>query len=89
MNRETRETQTDIQTPPRPVLNDNHLYLGDNGRCLCGRHSGMIARYTGRDTSGQPVTRVTQAYAAEYRQMAKEEYGLDLEPSCEICGRKA
>lgn len=40
---------------PTPVLDDRTLYLGDNGRCYCGEHSGMSARYTGRDISGNEV----------------------------------
>ncbi len=35
------------------------IYLGDNGRALCGQHLGMTARYTGRDISGQSIQRVT------------------------------
>lgn len=35
------------------------LYLGDNGRALCGEHLGATAKTTGRDLSGHNVTRVT------------------------------
>jgi hypothetical protein len=46
-------------TDPKPVLNDETIYLGDNGRAYCGEHSGCSARYTGRDISGQSVMKVT------------------------------
>jgi hypothetical protein len=65
---------------PKPVLKDRALYLGDNGRCLCGRCSGMSARFTGRDISGQKVTRVTAALAMEYRALGDGDLG------CECCG---
>ena len=45
----------------RIFLRDDALYMGDNGRLLCGRHSGASARYTGRDISGQPVLEITGA----------------------------
>lgn len=64
-----------------PVLRDDAIYLGDNGRCLCGEHSGYAARFTGRDLSGQQVHRVTsddQVYSIET-------YGVPL--SCNQCGR--
>ena len=51
---------------PAPVLHDTTLYLGDNGRCLCGACSGVSARYTGRDLSGQPVEAITPQTLAEY-----------------------
>lgn len=35
------------------------LYLGDNGRALCGEHLGSTARRSGRDLSGHPVLAVT------------------------------
>lgn len=69
-------------TAARPVLQPDALYLGDNGRCLCGEHSGTSARYTGRDLSGQKVQRVTPADAAEALAM-----GFTLK--CERCGRTA
>jgi len=50
---------------PTPVLRDDVLYLGDNGQCLCGRHSGATARYTGRDLSGVPVTPSTRRLTRE------------------------
>ena len=46
---------------PEPVLAPDTLYLGDNGRCFCGRHAGTSAIYSGRDISGQPVERVNVA----------------------------
>lgn len=48
---------------PQPVLKPDALYLGDNGRCFCGKlHcAGMTAYFTGRDLSGQRVERITPA----------------------------
>ena len=67
---------------PAPVLREDELYLGDNGRCFCGRlHcAGMTAYFTGRDLSGQPVHRVTEADHREARRM-----GVTL--ACEGCRR--
>ena len=67
---------------PTPVLRADALYLGDNGRCFCGRlhHAGMTAHFTGRDLSGQQVHRVTEADQREARRM-----GVVL--ACEGCGR--
>ena len=40
------------------TLRDDTLYLGDNGRAVCGtlRCAGMTAYYSGQDISGQSVT---------------------------------
>jgi len=67
-------------TEPAPVLREDALYLGDNGRCFCGRlhHAGMTAHFTGRDLSGQLVHRVTEADQREARRM-----GETL--ACEAC----
>jgi len=76
---ETKPTATGYTpTDPKPVLSPEAIYLGDNGRCFCGRHAGMTAQYTGRDLSGQPVHRVTVADQAEARRM-----GVSL--ACEVC----
>ena len=64
---------------PKKVLRESSLYLGDNGRCLCGKHSGMTAQYTGRDLSGQRVAEVTARDAEEAKMM-----GFALR--CESCG---
>lgn len=69
-------------TDPKPVLRDDALYLGDNGRCLCGKHCGASARYTGRDTSGQKVARVT---AADLVEAARDGFVL----ACETCAAQA
>lgn len=53
-------------TPPTPVLEDDTLYIGDNGAVLCGRHSGASARYSGLDISGQPVAEVPNELAKEH-----------------------
>ena len=47
-------------TMPKPKLRDDALYLGDNGRCFCGAHAGVTARFTGRDLSGQRVMHLTR-----------------------------
>jgi len=69
-------------TEPTPVLRDDELYLGDNGRAFCGRlhHAGMTALYTGRDISGQHVHRVTEDDQREAQKM-----GVEL--ACEGCRR--
>ena len=61
-------------------LREDDLYLGDGGRAFCGRlhHAGMAAFYTGRDLSGQPVHRVTDADQREAR-------GLGVALACETC----
>lgn len=43
---------------PKPVLEDDELYIGDNGRVLHGKCSGASARFSGRDISGQRVQKV-------------------------------
>lgn len=58
---------------PKPKLKDDALYFGDNGRCFCGAHAGMTARYTGRDLSGQRVERITPRVVAEYESFALEQ----------------
>jgi hypothetical protein len=66
------------------VLKLDSLYLGDNGRCFCGRldHAGMSAHFTGRDLSGQRVHDVTEADQREARRM-----GVVL--ACETCSALA
>jgi hypothetical protein len=64
----------------KKVLKPHALYLGDNGRCYCGEHSGTTALYTGRDISGQRVEEVTPAVLREFG---------DFVPACEDCGRTA
>ncbi|HEX6865108.1 MAG TPA: hypothetical protein VF414_19925 [Thermoanaerobaculia bacterium] len=62
------------------VLQEDALYLGDNGRCFCGRldHAGMTAYFTGRDLSGHCVHAVTEADQREARRL-----GVVL--ACETC----
>jgi hypothetical protein len=67
-------------TEPTPVLRDDEIYLGDNGRCGRLQHAGMTAHYTGRELSGQRVHRVTEADQREARHM-----GVTL--ACEGCRR--
>ncbi|MBI3818420.1 MAG: hypothetical protein HY286_07000 [Planctomycetes bacterium] len=64
------------------VLDPDTLYLGDNGRCLCGRCSGATAQYTGRDISGQKVEPVTESTILEFARMG-------FRVRCEGCGALA
>ena len=64
------------------VLKDSALYLGDNGRCSCGAHSGTQATYTGRDLSGQPVMEITPDVLREFRAMGHEP--RCEQPGCEV-----
>ena len=45
------------------TLSPTTLYLGDNGRCFCGKlHcAGMTAHFSGRDLSGQKVMKLSAA----------------------------
>jgi len=61
------------------MLNPTALYLGDNGRCFCGKHAGATAQATGRDLSGQKVHKLNAA-DMEY---AKRELGVSFK--CESC----
>lgn len=48
-------------------LSEKVLYLGDNGRCFCGksRCAGATAYFSGRDLSGQRVLPITPALARQ------------------------
>ena len=75
-----------------PVLRDDILYSGDNGRLFCGRHAGVSARYTGRDISGQRVEEVTAgecdaAFEIYDVVFACEEEGCGFRPSACKYGR--
>jgi hypothetical protein len=63
-------------------LRPGTLYLGDNGRCLCGEHAGAIAAITGCDPSGQPVMRL------DYANIVAAGYDPDLyhceQPGCTV-----
>jgi hypothetical protein len=50
-----------VTREPKPALDARKLYLGDNGRCFCGKLAcaGMTAYFTGRDISGQRVHKLT------------------------------
>lgn len=67
---------------PTPVLDSEAVYLGDNGRAFCGAHAGQSARFTDRDTSGQPVYRVTPAEAHALQVW----HGVEI--ACEQCGKR-
>ena len=45
-------------------INDETLYLCDNGACYCGAHLGTTAKMTGHDISGQKIEAVTPEMAA-------------------------
>lgn len=66
------------------VLSPDTLYIGDNGRCFCGklRCSGASAFYAGCDLSGCGVLPIGPAEIA----YAKQE-GIPLR--CEGCGKEA
>lgn len=70
-------------TATRSALQDETIYLGDNGRATCGEHAGMTAQATGRDLSGQKMLPVTPEAARECERL----YGYV--PECEECGRVA
>lgn len=67
---------------PRPVLQPDALYEGDNGRILHGKCSGASATYTGRDISGQKVRRLSTADVAAY---LAEVADLGITEACEAC----
>jgi hypothetical protein len=52
-----------VQKTPASKLAEGVLYLGDNGRCFCGklRCAGMTAHFSGRDLSGQRVLTLSAA----------------------------
>ncbi|MBE3126172.1 MAG: hypothetical protein IMZ57_11020 [Acidobacteria bacterium] len=63
-------------------LKETELYLGDNGRCFCGRSkcAGSTAFYTNRDLSGQKVEELRIADVLST--------GLDPKVfKCETCGQ--
>lgn len=66
-----------IKSDPKPVLDPNKIYLGDNGMCFCGEHAGASAKFTGRDISGQEVYLCTEDDLAEFASL-----------KCEECGRR-
>ena len=73
-------------TDPQRLVEDNALYMGDNGRLFCGRHAGASAAYTLRDISGQKIIRV---YSDPSNFVTAEFLSLGLVPKCESCGRPA
>lgn len=60
-------------------LDPTRLYLGDNGRALCGsiECAGATAFYSGRDLSGQKVMSVSPALARELGGLRCEGCGFD------------
>ncbi len=73
-------TNTDIKLPV-PVLREDRLYFGDNGRCFCGRLrcAGMSSHFSGLDLSGHAVDEATQTDVSIF-----EADNLTLR--CEGCG---
>lgn len=67
-----------------PVVAFTAVYIGDNGRTLCGEHLGATAKFTGRDLSGLNLYRVKPSDVVAA--------GICNTPdlySCEECGRSA
>lgn len=64
-------------------INENTVYLTDNGAAYCGKHLGATARATGCDLSGQPIIAVT----ADVARQSNDDFGYV--PTCEQCGRVA
>ena len=64
----------------RVIAADGVLYITDNGAIYCGTHLGASASYTGRDISGQPIERVSDEIARQW----KLDVGVEIE--CETCG---
>jgi hypothetical protein len=61
----------------KPILGDDILYWVED-RCVCGKHAGCSARYTGYSTNGLRVRRVSARDVAEWPK--------DLPPlACEQC----
>lgn len=49
---------------PLPLLKDDELFIGDNGRTLHGKCWGITARLTRRDLSGQALCHISKDDAA-------------------------
>lgn len=64
----------------RVPLNENTLYIGDNGWVTCGklRCAGMTVHFTGHDLSGQRVDPIS--HPADVRAAIAESV------KCEMCG---
>lgn len=67
----------------KPVLREDRVYLGDNGRCFCGRLrcAGMTAHFTGRTLAGQDVLELDFA-------VVKAEGFDPADFRCEGCGQE-
>lgn len=65
---------------PNPVLKPGVIYSGDNGALICVECAGQSAKYTGRDLSGQRVTKMPYAQTVAWFQ----EFGKPM--ACE-CGK--
>lgn len=61
----------------KPKLKPGVIYWSDNGRTICLECAGMMAKFTGRDISGQKVMAVPYSETIPYH----KEFGVPL--SCE------
>lgn len=66
------------------TLNEQYLYIGDNGRVFCGalRCAGQSAHFSGHCISGQRAQRVTAADTKEWIAL------MGSAPKCESCGKE-
>lgn len=71
-------------TTLKSVLAPDAYYIGDNGRILHGRCSGLSASLSGRDISGQKVKRLRPA---DVRAFLADVRDLGITESCEECRR--
>ena len=62
---------------PTPVLKLGVIYAADNGCLICLHCAGMSAKYTGRDISGQRVTKIPHSQTVDWF----KEFGKPM--SCE------
>ena len=62
-------------------LNQDRLYVGDNGRVFCGTlaHAGVTAFYSGRELSGQ------RAHAIRVSERGEHIAVTGRRPQCEGC----
>lgn len=73
-----------MKTDPDQKLHDDKLYMGDNGRVLCGKHSGNSAKYSGYDISGQKVLTITPKVMAEFLADEPDYIPTCESPSCDV-----
>ena len=74
----------------KPILDEDALYMGDNGRIFCGRVTcaGNSAAYAGRTISGHRVRRLSLLDAQAWRdEMISVGCSHLAEMRCETCGK--